>query len=108
MSSAGDLCGMTASACMWVLCGRSRITPLTRSTTASLAQEIEEIESMETKGQFCLLTASILPTGSASPKYLRASDCDSTMESGCLKTEAALPATRGKRITWKKLLSTST
>jgi hypothetical protein len=53
------------------------------------------------------LVEKVFPIGLASPKYLRAMLRDSTTDSGCARALAGSPAAIGRRISFRKLASTT-
>ena len=67
---------MKMSPASWVLCGRSRITPVTFRETVAAWQAVSVL------AQSPRPVTRVRPMGSASPKYFRAADCDRTTDSG--------------------------
>ncbi len=88
------------SALSWLLVGMSLNTPVTVSAIGS----VEQLVTSRRQGGG--LTVMIRPTGSASPKYLRAMAWDSTTDCGWARTWAGSPVTIGRCRTLMKLGST--
>lgn len=80
---AREVVGMKASPTSWVLCGKSRATPVTRSEICGHA--------VAPPVQLPTATVRVRPMGSASPKYVLAADWDRTTDSGWRNTEPAHP-----------------
>jgi len=91
---------MKMSPVNWLLCGKSAITPVTRSGSFCA-------HATCSRPQAALAMPMVFPIGSASPKYLRAVDCEITADSGCCRTCAGSPLISGSLMVWKKLESTS-
>ena len=100
MRLARDVLGTKTSPSNWVLCGRSRITPVTVRLT------IWAWQAASPSGQPPRPVVTVRPIGLASPKYLWAAFWLITTELGWRKTVSGSPATSGKRIIRKKSGST--